>query len=673
MREDEDGYRLWLRYPPVDDTARLSLYRQAIEFVTVLGNSPVCDCITGELGIALPSLLGKEVPFQPGSSLGNSVVLGTVGEVRSAGIFLNEKDLAKAGDEGYLIRSVRDRVNNRTLITGNTETGVLHGMFAFLRLIQTNKSIDDIDILSAPGVKRRLLCHWENIDGSVERGYAGASLWKWDELPDTVDSRYRDYARACASVGINGSILNNPNARPESLSTTYLKKTAVLANVFRPWGIRVYLSAAFDTPVKLGGLSTADPRHPDVARWWREKIDEIYGLIPDFGGIQVKASSEGQSGPQQFGANHADGANMLADALSPHGGIVLWRAFVYDTSIDADRAKCAWKEFVPLDGTFHNGTFVQVKNGPVDFQPREPFHPLFGAVRKTPLAMEFQITQEYLGQDVHLVYLAPMWKEILGADTFASGEGSPVAKIIDGSLYGMTDTAIVGVANTGSEPNWCGHHFAQANWYAFGRLAWDYTLTSDEICEEWVRMTWSNDDTVVASLKAMMLGTWEACIDYMTPLGLHHLMQEGHHYGPDPGFHNAPREDWNNVYYHKADEAGLGFDRSRTGSNAVSQYFSPLKERFDALETCPEEYLLWFHHVSWQYRLRSGRNLIEELRYRYERGVSYVGQMRQVWNSLKGKIDGERYEHVRRKLASQEENACLWRDVCLKYFGTFVK
>jgi alpha-glucuronidase len=470
---------------------------------------------------------------------------------------------------------------------------------------------------------------------------------------------------------VNGACLNNVNARAESLSSAYLAKAAALAGVFRPYGIRVYLAPAFSAPMQLGGLPTSDPRDPAVAGWWRDKVDEIYDLIPDFGGFQVKANSEGQPGPRDYGASHDEGANMLAEALAPHGGTLLWRAFVYDVRIDADRAKCAYKEFVPLDAKFRPGVFVQVKNGPVDFQPREPFHPLFGAMERTPLALEVQITQEYLGQSIHLVYLAPMWKEVLDSDTYVRGPGSTVARVVDGSLHGHGTSCIVGVANTGSDRNWCGHHFAQANWYAFGRLAWDHGLSAEAIADEWVRMTWSNDPAVIDALKSAMLGSWQACVDYMTPLGLHHIMQEGHHYGPDPAFNGAWRPDWNSVYYHRADAKGLGFDRSSSGSDAVSQYHSPLREQFDDLDACPEKFLLWFHHVSWGHRLRSGRTLWEELQRRYDAGVAFVEGMRHTWQGLRSRIDPQRHEHVGQRLAQQLENARLWREVCIGYFGRF--
>jgi alpha-glucuronidase len=408
-----------------------------------------------------------------------------------------------------------------------------------------------------------------------------------------------------------------------------------------------------------------------VAAWWKRKVDEIYRRIPDFGGFQVKANSEGQPGPQDNGANHDDGANMLADALAPHGGLVLWRAFVYDVTVDADRHKCAYKEFVPLDGKFRPNVIVQVKNGAIDFQPREPFHPLFGAMPGTPLALELQVTQEYFGQSRHLVYLGGMWQEVLSSDTHARGEGSTVARVVDGSLDGRALSCIVGVANTGSDCNWCGHHFSQANWYAFGRLAWDHRLRADAIADEWIRMTWGSDPRVRETLGAMLRDSWEACINYMTPLGLDHLMVEGHHYGPDPKFSHAPRPDWANTYYHRADATGIGFERSSKGSNATSQYHSPLREQFDGLATCPEKYLLWFHHVPWGHRLSSGRTLWEELQFRYASGVAAVEKMCEQWKTMQPHVDAERHAHVAERLNEQLRSAREWRDVCLDYFGGF--
>jgi alpha-glucuronidase len=670
---DEDGYELWLRYRKVNNPDRLAQYVKAINRVVILGKSATGEIIRRELGPALSALLGNTVPFSAQKPAGKALlVVGTTRELEAAGITTTQTQSRKLGEEGFLIRSHQVGSDDWILITGNSDSAILTGTFHFLRLLQTHQDIRELDILSYPRIRHRILGHWDNLDGSIERGYAGLSLWNWDELPQTIDPRYHDYARACASIGINGTCLNNVNAKAKSLSTDYLVKTAALADVFRPYGIHVYLAPVFSAPMQLGDLSTSDPRDPDVAEWWKRKVDEICRLIPDFGGFQVKAYSEGQPGPQEYGANHDDGANMLAEALAPHGGMVLWRAFVYDVSIDEDRTKCANKEFEPLDGKFQSNVFVQVKNGPVDFQPREPFHPLFGAMEQTPVALEVQITQEYLGQSIHLVYLADMWKEVLDSETYAKGPGSTVARIVDGSVFGHDTSCILGVSNTGSDRNWCGHHFSQVNWYAFGRLAWNYELRAESIADEWARMTWSNDPLVLDPIVTLMLDSWPACINYMTPLGLHHIMQEGHHYGPDPAFDGAWREDWNSVYYHRADTEGVGFDRSSSGSNAISQYHSPLREQFDNLATCPEKYLLWFHHVPWHHRLQSGRTLWEELQHRYDAGVDFVERMNDVWQGLQPKIDPQRHEHVSKRLTQQQENAHLWRKVCIEYFGQFV-
>lgn len=670
---NEDGYELWLRYRKVDDAERLIQYRAALGSVVVLGEGATAEIIRSELAQALPALLDTAAPISMQTPDGNVLVVGTADALVALGVTLPQAQRDAVGEEGFLIRTHPAGTHTWTVVTANAETAVLTGVFHFLRLLQTHQDIGALDIASRPRIRQRIHTHWDNLDGSIERGYAGKSLWQWNDLPDVIDPRYHDYARACASIGLNGVCLNNVNAKAKSLTTDYLHKTAVLADLFRPYGIRVYLSAFFSAPMQLGGLKTSDPRDPTVAAWWRDKADEIYRLIPDFGGFQVKANSEGQPGPQNYGANHDDGANMLAEALAPHGGTVLWRAFVYDVTVDPDRAKCAYKEFVPLDGRFRPNVFVQAKNGPIDFQPREPFHPLFGALEKTPLALEFQVTQEYLGQSIHLVYLGGMWKEILDADTYAKGLGSTVARVTDGSVFGHDASCIIAVANTGSDRNWCGHHFSQANWYAYGRLAWDYALSEADIADEWIRATWSNDSQVVEPLKAMMLGSWPACIDYMTPLGLHHIMQEGHHYGPDPGFDSAPRPDWNCVYYHRADAEGLGFDRSSTGSQATAQYHSPLREQFDSLETCPEKYLLWFHHVPWDHQMQSERTLWEELQHRYDEGVAFVEAMVRTWQDVQPHIDPQRHAHVSERLTRQLENARLWREVCVDYFGQFAE
>ncbi len=670
-KKGEDGYELWLRYRQVDNRDRIAQYRQAISRATVLGTGESVKIIRNELERALPVLLDKAVPFLEQEPGGNALVVSTVRELEAIGVPIPHAQRHYLGAEGFLITAHPPGGNCWIVITSNTATALLSGTFHFLRLLQTQQDISGLHIASRPRIRHRILGHWDNLDGSIERGYAGQSLWNWAELPESIDPRYHDYARACASIGLNGACLNNVNAQAKSLATGYLLKAAALADVFRPYGIRVYLSPLFSAPMQLGGLSTSDPRNPAVAGWWKDKVDEIYRLIPDFGGFQMKANSEGQPGPQEYGAGHDDGANMLASALEPHSGMLLWRAFVYDIDVDEDRAKCANKEFEPLDGSFQPNVFVQVKNGPIDFQPREPFHPLLGKMEQTPLALELQITQEYLGQAIHLVYLADMWKEVLDADTYAEGPGSTVAKIVDGSLFGHETSCIVGVANSGSDRNWCGHHFSAANWYAFGRLAWDQELSAETLADEWARMTWSNDAAVLGPIKTMMHGSWPACINYMTPLGLHHIMQEGHHYGPDPAHNSAGREDWNCVYFHRADTEGVGFERSSSGSNAVSQYRSPLLEQFDNLATCPEMYLLWFHHVPWGHRLQSGRTLWEEMRHLYNEGVASVEGLVDTWQGLQTSIDDRRHRHVSKRLAQQLDNAREWREVCLNYFGQF--
>lgn len=548
---------------------------------------------------------------------------------------------------------------------------MLYGVFHFLRLLQTRQNIDGLDIAESPKIQLRLLNHWDNLDRTVERGYAGFSLWDWHKLPDYIHTYYTDYARANASIGINGTVLNNVNADPLMLTPLYLEKVAALADVFRPYGLRVYLSVKFSAPEEIGGLPTADPLDEQVRRWWRDKVAEIYRYVPDFGGFLVKANSEGQPGPQGYGRSHADGANMLAEALAPYGGVVMWRAFVYDADNKEDRAKQAYNEFTPLDGKFHENVLVQVKNGPIDFQPREPFHPLFGAMPETPLMMEFQITQEYLGFSTHLVYLGTLFKEVLDADTYAKGEGSTVAKVIDGSLDRHHLSGIAGVANTGNDRNWTGHLFGQANWYAFGRLAWNHGLSAEAIAEEWLRMTISNDLKVVSTIKKIMLASRENTVNYMTPLGLHHIMGWNHHYGPAPWIKDKHRDDWTSVYYHRADSTGIGFDRTASGSNAVSQYRPPVAETFASLEKCPDKYLLWFHHLDWDYQMRSGRTLWDELCHRYYQGVEAVREMQANWNSLEGKIDEEQYRHVQSLLRIQLKEAIWWRNACVLYFQTF--
>ena len=678
----DDGYNLWLSCKKIDNTAILQEYRQAFSSVVVEGDSEKLSIVRDELEKGLEGLLGVDMPLRSTFSKSAALVVGTPSQSQVIRELNLSSELATLGREGFLIRSMEIQGVSVIIVTANEDTGLLYGTFHLLRLMQIGQSLTDINIHSKPKIQYRLLNHWDNLDRSVERGYAGKSLWKWEELPETIDPRYKDYARANASIGINGTVVNNVNANPIFLTAEYITKLKALADVFRPYGIKLFVSIRFSSPLKpassrfrrrggIGSLETADPLDPDVRNFWKEKVKEIYKSIPDFGGFLVKANSEGMSGPQDYKRSHADGANMLAEALAPYGGIVMWRAFVYDADVDPDRAKRAYKEFVPLNGQFCSNVFVQSKNGPIDFQPREPIQPLFGAMPKTPLMLELQITQEYLGHSNHLVFLAPLWKECLDFDTYAKGQGSYVSKVIDGSLHDYSMTGIAGVANTGSDRNWCGHLFAQANWYAFGRLAWDHDLSSEEIAEEWIRITLSRNDEVVKTIKSMMMGSREACVNYMTPLGLHHIMQAGFHYGPQPSYAKSSRLDWTSVYYHRADSVGLGFDRSSSGSNAASQYFPPWRQRFDKIETCPEKYLLWFHHVRWDHKMQSGRTLWDELCYRYNTGVSYVKEMRQKWATLKKDIDPDIFSHVQEKLALQEKDAALWRDTCLDYFQKF--
>ncbi len=668
----DDGYRLWLRYDPLPKSA-IASYQSVCDSVVVRGSSPTLNIIRAELANGCAGLLGKAVTVTDTLATKGIVLVGTPqSSTEIAGLKWN-RQFDELGSEGFIIRTVRINNHPLTVIASQGEVGLLYGAFRFLRLLQTLQPIDQLNLLDKPRLQLRVLDHWDNLDGSIERGYAGRSLWNWQALPDKIDPRLVDYARANASIGINGVTLNNVNADARILTTEYLRKVAAIANVFRPYGIRVYLSARFSAPIEVGGLKTADPLDPQVAAWWQKKADEIYELIPDFGGFLVKANSEGQPGPRTYNRTHADGANILAAALAPHQSVVIWRAFVYDAKPGYDRAGAAYAELQPFDGKFAANVLLQVKNGPIDFQPREPFHPLFGAVPTTQLMPEFQITQEYLGFSNHLAFLAPMWREFFASDTYAHGRGSTVARIVDGTLYHQKITGIAGVANTGSDRNWTGHYFAQANWYAFGRLAWNLDLTSRQIAIEWIAMTLTHDPGATETISRIMLESREAVVDYMTPLGLHHLFWGGHHYGPAPWWNTEPREDWNPVYFHRADANGIGFDRTATGSNTVTQYHHPVSDRFANLNTCPEKFLLWFHHVRWDYRMRSGRTLWDELALHYQRGVDWVRHTRREWDALKGIIDPERHEAVAKKLAIQERDAIVWRDACLLYFQTFSK
>lgn len=575
-----------------------------------------------------------------------------------------------------------DNIQYEATITASNPIGLLYGAYELIRLQNTDayntgsgnqqnfsKAIDETE---KPQVGLRILNHWDNLDGSIERGYAGKSIFKWEEIKlgkngkggsisKSLHDRLITYARANASLGINGSVLNNVNASPKMMTAEYINKVKVIANILRPYGIRVYLSINFASPMALGYTKTADPLDKKVQQWWKKKAKEIYATIPDFGGFLVKANSEGQPGPGDYHRTHADGANMLADAVKPYGGIIMWRSFVYGANHKGeDRVKQAVSEFKGMDGKFRDNVILQSKNGPLDFQPREPYAPIFDNIKQTPQIAELQITQEYLGQSKHLTYLAPMWKEFFG---FVNPD----------RLVGIS-----GVANIGDDANWCGHPFSQANWYAFGRLAWNPSLTAEEIAHEWLVQTYENqDERFTKPVEMMMMTSREACVNYMMPLGLHHIFQFDHHYGPEPdGFIASYPLEWCPVYYHKADAQGVGFDRSSKGTDAVGQYPEPYRSLYDNIETCPEEYLLWFHHVPWTYKMKSGSTLWQELCMKYNMGVAMVEVYRDFWHtSAKQYMKGheQEWQHTDSLLNVQLENAKEWRNTCLKYFQTFSK
>ncbi|MCQ2214684.1 MAG: alpha-glucuronidase [Bacteroidales bacterium] len=571
------------------------------------------------------------------------------------------------GNEGY-----RMYVKNNVLfIEANTGAGAFYAAFAARRIEATEGSLPSQPLVEKPQFDLRVLNHWDNLDGTVERGYAGKSLWKWEQLPDTISPRYAAYALSCASVGINTVVFNNVNASPEILTDEYLVKVAALANVFRPYNIKVMLSVNFSSPSALDkSIKDADPLRPEVRAWWKERADKIYELIPDFAGFLVKANSEGLPGPLDFGRTHADGANMLAEALEPHNGIVMWRAFVYSPS-DADRAKQAYLEFKPYDGQFKDNVIIQIKNGPIDFQPREPFSPLFGALQKTDMMVELQITQEYTGHANHLCYLSPMWKECLDADTYNGTDHST----IKAQTKAAKISAIAGVTNLGDDEVWCANELAQANWYAFGRLAWNPDLSSEQIAKEWIAQSFQTMPAKEkASMEKMLCDSREMVVDYMMPLGLHHIFAWGHHYGPEPWCAiPGARPDWMPSYYHRADEAGLGFDRSPSGSKGNEQYNAPLSELYGNIEKCPDEYLLWFHHAAWDRKMQSGRTLWDELCYRYNRGMQAAEAQYQLWQSFKPYMSAAAWENVNHRLDIQAKDARWWHDGCLLYFQTFSK
>lgn len=662
-----DGYKLWLQYYPLEN--HKGEYREILGNARVAGESPTLSIIKSELSLAHSGFFGQATLQKDRNN--PLLIIGLKASDPAIDKNTKTEEMAALGEEGYLIKKFTEAGKNKILVTANSEIGLLYGTFKLLQMIQTAEEIPDAGLSNSPKIKHRVLNHWDNLDRSVERGYAGSSIWNWHRLPRHIDQQYLDYARANASIGINGVSVTNVNANALVLTPEYLEKAKALADAFRPYGIKLYLTARFSSPIEIGGLSTADPISTEVQAWWKDKAKEIYRYIPDFGGFLVKADSEGQPGPHNYGRTQAEGANVLADAVKPFGGIVMWRAFVYNEKTPDDRHKQAYNEFKKIDGDFRDNVIVQVKNGAIDFQPREPFHPLFGAMPKTPLMMEFQITQEYLGQDTHLAFLAPMFEEALKSDTYANGPGSLVSKVIDGSLHQYSLTAMAGVANIGTDRNWTGHHFHQANWFAYGKLAWDPETASADIADEWLKLTFTTDKKFTEPIQKMMLASHEMVVNYMTPLGLHHIMARGHHYGPGPWVTGGGRDDWTATYYHRATEKSVGFDRTKSGSNALGQYAPEIQKEWGNLKTVPEKFLLWFHQLPWDHLLTDGNTLWDGIALHYQKGVEEAYANVKIWESMESHVDEERFQHVLSFMKIQAEEAVWWRDTCLLYFQQF--
>ena len=651
----DDGYKLWLKYHALDNKTQKAYYTKRLKTVYADINDPSVKVAVDELQLGITQMLG----FRP--------QIKNIDPSSPSGLQLKiVKDLQGVNAEGFAISSNQNSIS----IQAQNGVGILYGVFHLLRSIQVN---EEINTVTSPDVQLRLLNHWDNHNGTIERGYAGMSLWKWYELPERIDPRYRDYARANASIGINGTVLNNVNASARFLTTEYLGKVKALADAFRPYGIKVYLSVNFATPRILGDTKDADPLNPEVKKWWEDKTKEIYQLIPDFGGYLVKANSEGEPGPMDYGRTHVDGANMLANAVKPHGGIIMWRAFVYAFDPKYDRFKAAYEEFKPFDGKFADNVIIQVKNGPLDFMPREPISPLFTTMENTPVSMEFQLTQEYLGWATHWVYLAPLFKEVLETDTYAKGQGSTLANVLKGKVFNYKLTAVAGVANTGSDRNWTGHPMTQSNWYTLGRLAWDMRLTAEKIAKEWTLQTLTKNPMAVKTVTDIMLKSREVYVNYTSPFGLHHVMGEGHHFGPEPWVEKAPRPDWTALYYHRADENGIGFDRTKSGSDALSQYPLQLAQIYKNIEDCPEPFLLWFHRVPWDKKLKNGAIFWDNFVQSFYSGSDQVKEIQKEWDAIKEYIPKEMFENVEARLKTQHKESIWWRDACVLYFQTFSK
>lgn len=665
MNRGETGYETWLRYEEITDSALHTQYRAYFQTIEIKGNSPIIESAKEELTHGLRSLLGVTPNYLSATGEQASCLIGTIADVAEVSQAIKER----LREEGYAIYSEKGRL----VLVGKTETGVLYGTFHLLRLLQMRDHLHDLRIVENPRNQLRMINEWDNMDGSIERGYAGGSIFFEHNKVTNNLQRIKDYARILSSIGINAIAFNNVNVHEEEtklITRKFLPDVAKVANIFRQYGIKTFLSINYASPIQLGKLETADPLDEKVRAWWKETVADIYGYIPDFGGFLVKADSEHRPGPFTYGRNHAEGANMLAEALAPFGGIVLWRCFVYNCLQDwrdrkTDRARAAYDHFKPLDGLFHDNVVLQIKNGPMDFQVREPVSPLFGAMPKTNQMLEFQITQEYTGQQKHLCYLVPQWKEILDFDTFANGKESPVKSIVDGSQFDYKVSGITAVSNVGNDENWTGHLLAQANLYGYGRLTWNPNLSTEEVTAEWTRATFGDNEEVIQTIHEMLLQSWPIYESYTAPLGVGWMVEPGHHYGPNvDGYEYSV---WGT--YHYADCHGIGVDRTvATGTGYTAQYFAENYELYEHLETCPDSLLLFFHHVPYTHKLKSGVTVIQHIYDTHFSGAEQAEQLLESWRSLEGKVDSERFQQVLERLEHQAEHAKEWRDVINTYF-----
>lgn len=654
----EDGANLWLRYVRIENAQVRKAYEEQFQHFMPLQADGELKEIVEEVNLAIAGMIGKQ-PKQTEKLLDGTLVCGVYEHSPLLQKLISSADLKNLKNDGFLIRHLVSNKRNVTVVTSNSAAGVMYGAFYLIRCMQVHENLKKVDITSNPLVRLRMVNHWDNPNGSIERGYAGKSIFNWEELPVT-NQRLKLYCRSLACHGINGVVINNVNASPKMLTTEYMVKYAGLADLFRKYHIRLFISANFGSPELLGELKTADPLNSEVESWWKSRVNELYRLIPDFGGFLLKADSEGQPGPNKYGRTHSEGANMLAKLLKPRGGLVIWRAFVYGNNLDPDRAKQSYQFFKPLDGEFLDNVILQVKNGPMDFQVGEPVHPLFGALPKTNMMIEFQTTQEYTGQQVHLNYLVPHHSQVLLHDTYGKGKGSEVFKIINGELFNYTHSGITTVINFGDNANWTGHHLAQANIYGYCRLAWDPTLNVDDITTDWIRITFGHDPEVIKTIKSMLDNSYRIYESYTSPLGIGWLT-DGKHYSPAP--HIRAKN------YHMSGPKGLGYDRtSKTGSAYTSQYFEPLRSIYESVQSCPDEHLLFFHHLSYNYILKNGKPVIQHIYDSCYDGVRQVEELISQWNTIESKIDQQRYQEVMERLKVQLSEAVKWRDSLCQYY-----